>query len=104
MHGGVGENDTALGDFFMLDTRTDYDTQVPLWTDLNTVNNVPSPRLRHAMATAAGDDGTGLVYVYGGVDDSGQAIQEFLHEFNLGTMTWRQMAYSGGPAARVDHS
>jgi hypothetical protein len=103
VHGGVGENDTVLGDFYMLDTRTDPNTQVPLWTDLNTANNVPSPRLRHAMATAASEDGTGFVYVYGGVNELNQVMDD-LHAFNIGIMSWRQVAYSGGPEARVDHS
>jgi hypothetical protein len=106
VHGGVGANDTVLGDLYMLDTYIDEEGEIvePLWTDLNTVNDPPSPRLRHAMAAVTRDDGTGVLYVYGGVTQlNGTAIGE-LYEFDVATKAWRNILYSKGPKARFYHA
>jgi hypothetical protein len=104
VHGGVGENDVVLGDFYMLDTYTDEEITEPLWTDLNTLNNAPSPRLHHAMAAVTRVDGSGVLFMYGGVSKlNGSAITE-LYDFDIASKSWRHLLYSKGPRARFYHT
>jgi hypothetical protein len=104
VHGGLGANDTVFGDFFMLDTYTDAVITEPLWSDLSPVKDSPAPRCRHAMAAVTMSDGSGVLYIYGGVKQLDESVIGELYEFDIGNKVWRQINYEGGPAPRAYHA
>jgi hypothetical protein len=111
VHGGVGENDTILGEFFMLDVGSDFmgegegdDERKPVWTNLTTLNNIPGPRFRHSMAAVVKNDGIAVLYVFGGADGTQGSVLGDLYEYEIGVKRWRRVVYEAGPSARAFHA
>jgi hypothetical protein len=104
VHGGLGVNQTLLRDFYVMDIYTISDRVVPIWTDLSTLNNAPSPRFRHSMAVVAKSDGSGVLYLFGGVGTLDGSPLSDLYQYEIATRTWTQVVYTGGPRARAYHA
>jgi hypothetical protein len=104
VHGGIEMNDTVLGDFFMLDTDVPTEGAFPVWTNLSALNNAPVPRFRHSMVAVTKRDRNGALYVYGGARQLHGSVLGDLYEYDITTMAWTQVLYTGGPRARAYHA
>lgn len=104
--GGIGVGYVLMGDMWTL--RWTGPLQQPVWTNVSTLSQGPSPRLGHAMAS----DGNGTILLFGGygprgigslgVPVSGDYNDTWL--FDCGTLTWRKVDWSypfhPGPRSR----